>query len=95
FHYTRMALGAPSVHVAQYAKKFRFLYRVLLDEVAENAVQFARQHGYEAVVCGHTHHVEERNVDGIHYFNTGAWTELPLCYLEVGENGLRLREFQD
>ena len=93
FHYTRMALGAPSVHVAQYAKKFRLLYRVLLDEVAENAAQFARQHGYEAVVCGHTHHVEERKIGGIRYFNTGAWTEMPLCYLEVRDSEWHLRQF--
>ncbi|MCX7590844.1 MAG: metallophosphoesterase, partial [Kiritimatiellae bacterium] len=95
FHHFRLALGAPSVHVAQYAKKFPFLYRVLLDEVAWNAVQFAKQNGYEAVACGHTHHVEQRLIDGIRYFNTGAWTEKPLCYLEVDPVDMRIRKVVD
>jgi len=74
-HRLRVLLGAESVHVAQYAKRFPALYRVLLRSVAMNAIEAAREHGCPAVTCGHTHFVEDRVIEGIRYLNTGAWTE--------------------
>jgi UDP-2,3-diacylglucosamine pyrophosphatase LpxH len=93
-HEIRIWLGAEAVHVAHYAKKWPFLYRVLLKNVLMNAVEYARENGYEAVACGHTHYVEDVTVDGIRYINTGAWTEPPLCYLMVDDQGARLVEFR-
>ena len=74
-HALRILCGADAVHVARYAKRFPVLYGVLRNHVARNAIRHAREHGFEAIICGHTHHAETREADGIHYFNTGAWTE--------------------
>jgi len=90
FHRIRIQLGAPPVHVAFYAKKLRLLYRVLQNHVAMNAVEHARENGFEAAACGHTHCVEDRMIDGIRYINTGAWTERPLLYLSVQDEGMKL-----
>ena len=49
----------------------------------------SRRHG--AVACGHTHHVEDVVIDGIHYFNTGSWTETPVFYLDVTDTDIELR----
>ena len=95
FHRTRVWLGAPSVHVAHYAKKFRWLYRILTEQVARRAVAFARQNGYEAVTCGHTHHIEDRTLDGIRYINTGSCTERPLVYLAVDDERIELRQAEN
>ncbi len=62
-------------HVAEFAKRFNVLYRVLCRHVARNAVRYARKHGYEAVTCGHTHYPEESIIDDVRYLNTGCWTE--------------------
>jgi UDP-2,3-diacylglucosamine pyrophosphatase LpxH len=91
-HQFRVALGAESVHVAHYAKKFPALYRVLCESVANNAIEHARENGYEAVVCGHTHHVDDYIKQGIRYLNTGAWTERPCRYVLVNDRELELRE---
>jgi len=90
-HRVRVRLGAPAVHVAHYAKKFKLLYRVLQNHVAMNAVQHARERGFAAATCGHTHSIEDRTVQGIRYLNTGAWTEPPLVYLAVMDEGMELR----
>jgi UDP-2,3-diacylglucosamine pyrophosphatase LpxH len=92
FHGLRVALGAPSAHVAHYAKRFAWLYRLLTDEVARDAAAFARANGYKAVTCGHTHHVEDRMLEGVRYINTGSWTEPPLVYLRVEGARVELRE---
>lgn len=90
FHMFRVALGAESVHVAYYAKKFGPLYRFLRRHVAVNAVEYAREQGFEAVTCGHTHYVEDVTVDGVRYINTGSWTEEPVYCLAVREHSMGL-----
>jgi len=92
FHRLRICLGAESVHVAYYAKKFNILYGILRKHVAMNAVEYARENGYEAVTCGHTHYTEDILMNGIRYVNTGAWTELPVHFLDVSDTGMRLVE---
>ena len=94
-HRLRILLGAESIHVAVYAKRFSFLYRVLLRHVTLNAIEYAHENGYRAVACGHTHHVEDRVQTGVRYLNTGAWTEKTLHYLCVEDGIIELRSIPD
>ena len=52
----------------------------------KNAVQFisdyeramarmARDRGADGIICGHIHHAEIREIDGITYMNDGDWVE--------------------
>jgi UDP-2,3-diacylglucosamine pyrophosphatase LpxH len=91
-HRLRVWLGAESVHVAFYAKKFRRLYEILRTNIRTNAVAYAKQHGFKAVTCGHTHCAEDVVVDGIEYINTGAWTEEPICYISVCDSKMELKQ---
>ena len=38
-------------------------------------LDYAREHGYDGVICGHIHHPEIKDVDGIAYMNSGDWVE--------------------
>jgi UDP-2,3-diacylglucosamine pyrophosphatase LpxH len=89
-HDIMIKFGSRPVHVANYAKKFELLYKVLRDNVMKNAVNCALENGYEAVVCGHTHYPEDRVYNGIRYMNTGAWTESPAFYLQMTGNQMTL-----
>lgn len=60
-----------------------------------NEVSCARENGYEAVTCGHTHYPEDIVFNGIRYINTGAWTELPAFYLQVTENEMTLKTIEE
>ena len=93
-HDLRALLGFRRVHVAEYAKRWEFLYRVLNDHVAHNALRAAASRGFEAVTCGHTHSPMQMERDGRRYYNTGAWTERPLHYLEVDAAGIALRVYE-
>lgn len=92
-HRLLIAMGAPRVHVAQYAKKWRRLYDVLNRHVARNAAQAARELGFGTIVCGHTHAPMDATVDGVRYLNSGAWTELPLHYVEVDADSIQLKVY--
>jgi len=90
-HELRVRLGARPVHVAEHAKKWEILYKILRNNVMMNAVNCAMENGYEAVTCGHTHYPEDRVFNGVRYINTGAWTESPTFYLLVTAEKMTLR----
>ena len=75
-HRWRVRLGAHPVHVAQYAKRWTWLYAVLCRHVRLNAQEHAREMGLTAVTCGHVHQTaDQTSNDGVRYLNTGSWTE--------------------
>jgi len=94
-HHLRILLGAEAVHVAHYAKKWQLFYRVLCKSVAMNAVEYAKERGYKAVTCGHTHFTEDIVIDGIRYINTGSWTERSVHYLWIDETRIALVHWTD
>ena len=94
-HRCLIVAGFPDVHVARYAKKWGFLYRVLNDHVAHKALLAAERLGFETVTCGHTHAAMELHRNGRRYLNTGAWTEEPHHYLSVAGNQIELNLFRN
>jgi UDP-2,3-diacylglucosamine pyrophosphatase LpxH len=90
-HRLRVRFGAEAVHVAFFAKRFRLFYRVLRRQVIANAVEYAKENGYRAVTCGHTHFAEDTVVDGVRYVNTGSWTEQPVYALAIDGSRMELR----
>ncbi|MGD8263760.1 MAG: metallophosphoesterase [Desulfobacterales bacterium] len=94
-HELRVKMGARPVHVAEYAKNWEVLYRVLRKSVMINAVNFAIENGFKAVTCGHTHYAEDRIYCGVRYINTGAWTEFPAHYLQVRSDDMMLNRVEN
>ncbi len=90
-HKLRVKLGAKPVHVTQYAKKWKILYKIFRNNVMMNAVKCAIENGYKAVICGHTHFPEDRFFNGIRYINTGAWTESPAFFLQITGDKMNLK----
>ena len=93
-HRAGILIGLPNVHVAKYAKKWDFLYRVLNEHVAHKAVKRAAHLGFAAVTCGHTHASMDLVRDGTRYLNTGSWTEEPHYYLAVNGTEINLFSYQ-
>jgi UDP-2,3-diacylglucosamine pyrophosphatase LpxH len=57
----------------------------------EDAVaQAARKRSVDTVVCGHIHHAEIRDIDGILYCNDGDWVESCTSLVEELNGDLRL-----
>ncbi len=57
----------------------------------ENAVaREARRRGVQGVVCGHIHHAELRDIDGILYANDGDWVESLTALAEHADGTLEI-----
>ena len=50
----------------------------------------ARRRGFDGVVCGHIHHAEMREVDGVLYLNDGDWVESCTALVEHHDGRLEL-----
>jgi len=40
-----------------------------------NLAGYCRKRGFDGVICGHIHHAEIKDIDGITYMNDGDWVE--------------------
>jgi UDP-2,3-diacylglucosamine pyrophosphatase LpxH len=71
----RARMGLPYWSLSQYLKlKVKRAVSYVGD--FENAVaREARKRGVQGVVCGHIHHAEMRDIDGVLYCNDGDWVE--------------------
>lgn len=46
-----------------------------IGEFEEALVAEARRRGAEGLISGHIHHANDRDIEGIHYLNSGDWVE--------------------
>jgi UDP-2,3-diacylglucosamine pyrophosphatase LpxH len=53
----------------------------------------ARRRGFDGVVCGHIHHAEMREVDGIMYMNDGDWVESCTALVEHYDGRMEVIEW--
>jgi len=65
------------------------------EKVAGGALAYARLHRADRIFCGHTHVAMHGHKDGIDYYNSGGWIDSKLTYITVGEQGVRIHEYQE
>ena len=93
FNWARRKLGLSYWSLSAYLK-----------HKVKNAVQFianyesavaseARRRGVDGVVCGHIHHAEIRDIDGILYCNDGDWVESCTALVEHKDGRLEILEW--
>jgi len=55
----------------------------------------ARHHGVDGMICGHIHHAEMRDIDGVTYCNCGDWVESCTALVEHHDGRLELLRWTD
>jgi 4-hydroxy-3-methylbut-2-enyl diphosphate reductase IspH len=40
-----------------------------------NLASYCKKRGFDGVICGHIHHAEIKEIDGVMYMNDGDWVE--------------------
>ena len=56
--------------------------------------EYAKNHGFDGVICGHIHDPQDKIINGIHYLNCGCWTDKTnLTYIVDNGFGLSLRSY--
>ena len=86
----RARLGLPYWSLSRYLKlKVKRAVSYVSD--FETAVaREARRLGVQGVVCGHIHHAEMRDIDGVLYANDGDWVESLTALVEHGDGRLEI-----
>jgi UDP-2,3-diacylglucosamine pyrophosphatase LpxH len=90
FNSLRARLGLPYWSLSKYLKlKVKRAVSYVSD--FETAVaREARKRGADGVVCGHIHHAEMRDIDGVLYCNDGDWVESLTALVEHRDGRLEI-----
>jgi UDP-2,3-diacylglucosamine pyrophosphatase LpxH len=64
-------------------------------KIIENkSIKLAERLNCNAVCCGHTHHAVKNVIhNGIQYFNSGCWVEMPATYLVIDNGKIELKHY--
>ncbi len=90
----RRRLGLPYWSLSMYLKR-RVKHAVNFISDFEFALaEEARRRGADGVVCGHIHHPEMREINGILYCNDGDWVESCSALVEDFDGSLHLIHWQ-
>lgn len=88
-----MGMAKP-MPTSAFAKKLSFLYKPYNRLFIWNTVRLAKKNNCNTIICGHVHHVDDREHNGVRYINTGSWTEDPVSYIEIKDGRVELKEVQ-
>jgi UDP-2,3-diacylglucosamine pyrophosphatase LpxH len=93
FNSLRARMGLPYWSLSKYLKgKVKRAVSYVGD--FESAVaREAHKRGVQGVVCGHIHHAEMREIDGILYCNDGDWVESLTALAEHADGTLEILDW--
>ena len=81
--------------VSRWMKRRSKTWLRVSEKIANDAIDYARSKGAQYVFCGHTHQAMEKTMDGITYFNSGCWTDIPSQFITVDKgSGVMVREYR-
>ena len=75
FNGVRRRLGFPYWSLSAYLKHKVKNAVGFISDFEDALAGEARRRGVQGIVCGHIHHAEIREIDGITYCNDGDWVE--------------------
>lgn len=74
-NYYRFKAGLPYFSLSQYIKGKVKKAVSYIDDYETELAKMAKVKGCDGIICGHIHKAENREIDGIHYLNSGDWVE--------------------
>ena len=75
FNAVRRRFGLPYWSLSKYLKHKVKNAVQFISNYEHSMARMARERGADGIVCGHIHHAEIREIDGITYLNDGDWVE--------------------
>jgi UDP-2,3-diacylglucosamine pyrophosphatase LpxH len=75
FNWIRRKLGFGYWSLSKYLKHRVKKAVDFIFQFEKNVSLYCKKKGYDGVICGHIHHAEIKEIDGIIYMNDGDWVE--------------------
>lgn len=82
-----------SHNVALYLKRKCKTFTRSYDKVKKRCVELAKKRGYDGIMIGHLHIPESTVIDGIHYVNSGSWTQSQCTFIGIRNEEVALYDF--
>ncbi len=93
FNVIRRSMGYPYWSFSRWAKQRVKQAVKFIDRFETTLAAEAKRRNFDGVVCGHIHHAEMRQIDGILYLNTGDWVESCTALVEHHDGTFELIEW--
>jgi UDP-2,3-diacylglucosamine pyrophosphatase LpxH len=93
FNATRARLGLPYWSLSRYLKLKVKRAVSYVSDFEEAVAKEARKRGAHGVVCGHIHHAEIREIEGVLYCNDGDWVESLTAMVEHFDGRLEILDY--
>ena len=90
FNSLRARMGLPYWSLSAYLKHKVKKAVSFISDFEKAVAHEARRRGYDGVVCGHIHHAEIRQVEGVLYCNDGDWVESRTALVEHMDGRLEI-----
>lgn len=90
FNHLRRRMGLPYWSLSAYLKHKVKNAVAFISEYEQAIAEEARRRHVDGVVCGHIHHAEIRDIDGILYCNDGDWVESCTALVEHFDGRLEI-----
>lgn len=82
FNWWRHKFGFGYWSLSQYLKQRVKKAVDFVFQFERNLVEYCKKRGFDGVICGHIHHAEIKEIDGIVYMNDGDWVESMTALVE-------------
>lgn len=93
--YVRRKLGLPYWSLSAWAKNRVKTAVNFIGSFEACLAEEARRSGTDGVICGHIHHAADRDLDGIHYINTGDWVESCTALIEHFDGRMEILRYAE
>ncbi|MBU1722989.1 MAG: UDP-2,3-diacylglucosamine diphosphatase [Gammaproteobacteria bacterium] len=91
----RRWMGYPYWSLSAYLKHKTKSAVNFISAFEETLAKEARRRELDGIICGHIHHAEIREIDGILYCNDGDWVESCTALVEEWDGSLRILEWTE
>ena len=91
----RRKLGFPYWSLSAYLKHKTKKAVEFIGDYETALTDEARRRQVDGVICGHIHHAEMRDMDGVLYVNDGDWVESCTALVEHGDGRLEILRWAD
>ncbi len=89
---TIQRIDGPSQRISRYIKRVSKGWLRLSQKVANSAIRYAKNNEAHVIFCGHTHLAMQKESNGIRYYNSGCWTDIPSHLISIDEKGIVVHE---
>ena len=90
FNYLRARLGLPYWSLSRFLKHKVKRAVSFISDFEQAVAHEAHRRGLDGVVCGHIHHAEMREIEGVLYCNDGDWVESLTALVEHEDGRLEI-----